>query len=409
MKSNANAGLWLLGGLIAILFTGGLIWILQNFEQRSREVDTGYSNAARRNPFLAAERFLQSLDIPTQSVSGRDLLRELPPPGDTLVVNALGALNKERRQALHCWMEEGGRLIVEATSPWEEPGLPGGRRDDFLDRYGVRLLRFEAETGQERSDHVLGEASVEDYPLPLTISFSSEYFLEDTSAEARGGVLAGERLRLLQYHVGEGVLTVTSDNQFFTNSRIGEHDHALFLALLATPPNEGKIWLIYDSSAPWLGELLWDGAPLAIVSFLSLVVLYLWYLGTRLGPLLPPPVGDRRDLLAHLQASANFLWRHGQGGQLTKVTRERIERTWLRRHPVLRGLDPAERADWIAGRAGLDPGEVQRALYPAMVNPADLEPDAVLLQSLWRRLSSPHSRINAAPSTRLVHNSGRSD
>ena len=407
MKSNANAGLWLLGGLSAILVVAGLIWFLQNLEQRVLEIDTGYSAAARRNPFLAAERFLERLEIPVQSISGRDLLRDLPPSQDTLVVNALGALNAERRLALHRWIEGGGRLFVEAMALWEEPDLPGSRRDDFLDRYGVRLMRRqEPESGQAVEEEVVGEVSFEDYPLPLKVGFSPAFYLEDASAEASAGIVAGERFRLLQYQIGDGMLTVTSDNRFLTNPHIAEHDHALFLTLLASPPDDGKIWLLYDSAMPWLGELLWHHAPLALASFLSLVFLFLWNLGARQGPLRPHPAGDRRDLLAHLQASADFLWRHEQGGQLTKVTRERVEQAWLRRHPSLRKLDRAERAGWIAGRAGLVPAAVHRTLYPSTVDASDLVPDAALLQSLWRSLSSARGTADAAPTSALVHNSG---
>ena len=76
-----------------------------------------------------------------------------------------------------------------------------------------------------------------------------------------------------------------------TNSHIGRHDHALFLALLADPPGGGKVWLLYDSGMPLLGVLLWRPAPWAIVSSLGLLALYLWHLGGRLGPFVRGPAG----------------------------------------------------------------------------------------------------------------------
>jgi hypothetical protein len=111
-------------------------------------------------------------------------------------------------------------------------------------------------------------------------------------------------------------------------------------------------------------------------------------LGGRLGPLLPAPEPGRRDLLAHLQAGAHFLWRHGRGSRLTQITRERIEQEWLRRHPTLRGLAKPERAAWIAARSGLAAVEVERALYPPAVDEADLVADTALLQRLWTALSA---------------------
>lgn len=406
--SGGRAAIWLLAGLGAILISAGLNWFLQNFERRDREIDVGYSAAARRNPFLAAERYLARLDIRAESVAGRDLLRELPAVADTLVANTLGLLNAERRRALHGWIEGGGHLILEAGSLWEEPDVPDPQRDDFLDGYGVRLLQLEdPKDWYGPREEVAAEVGFDDYPHPLEVGFAARFYLEDASGKAFDGVRAGGRLRLLRYRVGAGVLTITGDNRFLTNRHIGRHDNALFLALLAAPRDGGKVWLLYDSAMPWLGALIWHRAPFALLSSLCLLGLFPWYVGRRLGPLLPSPVGDRRDLLAHLKASADFLWRHGQGGTLTNVTRERIEQAWLRHHPVLRELDKSERVGWIARRAGLLPDEVRRALYPVALHADDLVVDTALLQRLCSSLSPPGRSAVAAPAPVLVHNRGK--
>ena len=87
--------------LVLILAAALTTWFLNNFERRPREIETGFSAEARRNGFLAAERFLRRLDIDAESVSGRELLRDLPAPNDVLLVNGLGPLNQQRREALH--------------------------------------------------------------------------------------------------------------------------------------------------------------------------------------------------------------------------------------------------------------------------------------------------------------------
>ena len=393
MRSGGRTGIWLLTGVGVILIAAGLVWFLQNFERRSQEVDTGYSAAARRNPFLAAERVLTRLDVPVESVSGRDLLRDLPPTDDTLVVSGLGALNLERRSALHQWVEQGGQLIVEAVELWDETDPTGGRGDAFLSRYGVRLRQV-ADTPNGAvppHDEAIATVYMEGYPHPVAVGFAARYYLEDTNGEATGGIAAGELLRLAQYRIGEGVLTVSSDNRYMTNSHIGDHDNALFLSLslLAPPSGGGKVWLLYDSGIPWLGALLWRQAPFAAISFLCLIGLFLWNLGGRLGPLLPSATGDRRDLLAHLQASADFLWRHRQTARLTEVTRERVDHAWIRRHPAVRDMDHEARAAWIARRAGIEPGQVQQTLYPPTPVRHDLVAEATLLQRLWACESTP--------------------
>jgi hypothetical protein len=381
--------------LAAILIAGALTWFLENFERREEEIDVGYSAAARNNPFLAAERFLKRLDTRVQSVAGRDLLRDLPPPDDILVVNGLGVLNAKRREALHGWIAQGGRLVVDAWYLWDHARSNDTQPDDFLARYGVRLARSDDSDGSPvPGGKLVAEVNVEGLPQPIEVAFDPRFFLQDTRGEASGAVEAGEHARLLQYEIGDGLLTVTSDNGFLTNSSIGGHDHALFLALLTTPSGKGKVWLLYDSGVPWLGALLWRSAPFAIVSTLGMLGLLLWHLGGRLGPLLPGPAPERRDLLAHLQASAEFLWRHDCGGRLAEVTGARTEQAWLRRHPSLRELDREGRVAWIARRSGIPPAEVRRALYPVATRAGELVADTALLQRLWSSLAAPGSALS---------------
>jgi len=367
--------IWGLAITLAVMLTS---WFLNNFERQTREIETGFSWNARKNAFLAAERFLLRLDIAAESVAGRGRLRDLPAPQDVLLVKGLGPMNDQRREALHQWLSAGGHLVVEAMELWEPDAEADSR--DFLARYGVRLRESEE---KPPDDTVIGEVDVEHYPVTLEAEFLARYYLEDAEGEAHGAVSAGGYYRLLQYRVGEGALTVASDLALFSNAGIGERDHALFLALLTEPQEGGMIWLLYDSGVPGLGTLLWRSAPYALIAAACLVVITLWHLGARLGPLLPAPEPGRRDLLAHLHALAHFQWRHGRGSSLTRVTRERVERAWLRRHPPLRGLNPTERAAWIAERTRIAAVQVQGALYPQAEDNRLLVARTALLQRLW--------------------------
>lgn len=380
MAAERRVGTLLLWGLALILMAALTIWFLENFELRTKEVDAGLAAEARKNRFLAAERFLQRLNIMVESVAGRELLRTLPPNEDMLVVKGLGALNAQRREALHAWLEAGGRLLVAPTELWEWEEGDNALRQDFLNDYGVQLHKLEDGESQQR---VVATVAFEGYPEALELELDGRYQLVDALEEADGGVSVDDRYRLLQYDIGDGQLTVTSDMSPFTNAWIGKRDHALFLALLAETSAGGKVWLLYDNDVPWLGALLWRHAPHALIAAACLILALLWHLGGRLGPLLPSPRTDRRDLLAHLQALADFHWRHGRGSHLTRVTRERVEQAWLRRHPSLRGMKPDERAEWIAQRTGLSVAKIQRILYPPHIEERSLLEQARLLQRLW--------------------------
>ena len=124
MHAERRALSLVIAGVALIAATGLTAWFFANFERQTLEVPVGASMEARRNPFLAAERFLARLGIPVESVAGRDLLRQFPPTSDTLVVNGLGPLNPERQEALRAWIEGGGHLVVEAKETSEDGGNP---------------------------------------------------------------------------------------------------------------------------------------------------------------------------------------------------------------------------------------------------------------------------------------------
>ncbi len=371
---------WLLGALALLLSVAVWVWFERNFERQLREVTTGWSAAAKRNPFLAAEQFLRRIGIEVESVPGRDLLRDLPPPSDLLVVNGLETLNAERRQRLRAWLEQGGQLLVEAMRVLEPDAAP--REEDFLAGFGALLRANPDQAGAE----VIAEIEFVDYPEPVRVGFSSGFFLEDANQQASANVRADGLPRLLQYRVGDGLLTVTSDNIFLTNDDIGNHDHALALALMSADVN--KVWLVYDHAAPGLGTLLWRAAPQAIIAAALLLAALLWHLSGAIGPPLPAPARARRDLTDHLEAAAALLWRYGRGGLQMEATRKRIEQAWLRRHPLLHDLDNAGRARWISEQidAGVSAGQVYDALYQRHHRAQDFTAQSRLLQRLWSAL-----------------------
>jgi len=388
---------WLLGALAFALMLALWIWFDRNFEKQTHEVETGWSAEARRNPFLAAERFLRRAGIEAQSRPGRDLLRQLPPPDDMLVINGLDAMTERRRARLRAWLEDGGHLLVEATRLWAPDETP--RAEDFLAGFGA-LLRVgdgqenngdcDGDNGNETcaigdtgdvGSEVVAEIEFDGYPQPVQVGFIARYFLEDADGDAVDSVDAGGLPRLLQYRVGDGLLTVTSDNVFLTNADIGNHDHALALALLSDGAD--KVWLLYDHMTPGLATLLWRRAPQAVISAALLAAALLWHLGAQIGPRMPAPARARRNLTDHLEAAGALMWRHGRGGFQLAATRRRVEQAWLRRHPLLHQLDDSGRAGWISEQVGVDAAKVYDALYPGHQQDQDFRAQSRMLQRLW--------------------------
>lgn len=354
----------LVGGALSIGTLLALIWFLNNFELAERETVGGYSQEARRNPFLAAERFLTRIGRDAASVSSSDLWRNLPESNDVLVVyRYVPPAGEERQQLLRDWIEAGGHLIVGADSTLRVGKDKDRRIPGLLAELGVRVHEREQSFLPGRPAQARVEIEFEDVEEPVGVTMSTQRYLEDTEEQASAGVLLEDGYGLLQYEVGEGLVTVLADNTFLTNRRIGDDDHALALALLVGLEPAGKVWLVHDVVMPSLLDLAWQNAAHAVVALLAAALLWLWKLGTRLGPLLPPAQLPRRDISEHLAASATYLWRLDRAQKLFHDNRQRIEQSWLGKHYVLRAMTPAERCHWIAARSGMSPRAVERALY----------------------------------------------
>ena len=392
-------------GLGLILVAGLGAWFVGHLEQRTLTLPAPASAAARRNPFLAAERFLTRLSVPVESRSGRELLRAPPPVTDTLVVRGLGRLDVRHRTRLRDWLAQGGRLVAAPEGP---PGA--GSADDLPADFGIGLVEDEDEDEDEDGegnedapgpDQALGTLRPADGGPELRIAFLPGLALEaqtetETDAcETVHQVPAEGRRHLIEIPVGAGRLTVVSDLEFLTNERIGEQDHALALAHLAAPRAGGKVWLLYAPRVPWLVVLLWQAAPGALAAAGLTLLVWAWSLGARLGPRVPPPGRARRDLLEHLDAAAAFLWRHDRAAALAAGVRQAVLERWQRRRPDLRHRPSAEQAAVLAAATGLTPESVTAALATAAHDPQGFVRHTRTLKTLAERGTRP--RRGAAP------------
>ena len=88
------------GAIGLLLLVAAVTWFLQNYEQVDVEVETDIAEIVRTNPLIAAERFLTANGYDATSVSGRQLLDDLPVSSDTLIINNLfNSLSTARDEA----------------------------------------------------------------------------------------------------------------------------------------------------------------------------------------------------------------------------------------------------------------------------------------------------------------------
>lgn len=342
--------------LLAFLTWGG-IWFMQNFERIEEEIRSGYSAEARRNPLLAAERFLQRLDRQAVSLSGRDRLKQSPIEPGLLLVKDLGpSLSSPQEQELLAWVAEGNHLIASLASiPGEDEA-----NNHLLETLGVRLeaLYLEQEEEEEEDNPVelnlpgADEAIQIDFEPDRVMDYEGEDFLWQVSTE--------QGFHLLSFAWGSGVITLLSDSHFLTNGQIEQWDHALLLDHLTQ--DAPKIWLLYSSQMPSLLVLAWRFSPELMLSACLLLLLCSWWMTYRSGPTLMQGSLPRRNLLEHLEAAAEFLWQQDRAASLLEGSRRQLLQSWTVSHPLLERMDQDARCHWLAERTGLSSRAIHQAL-----------------------------------------------
>jgi hypothetical protein len=377
--------------LLLVLSALMVYWFLSNFEEETYTKRSEMSAQARRNSLLAAERLLDRLGLQVESRSGRSYLINPPEEIGLLLVKDLGApLPETRVDALLEWVAAGGHLVVS----------PGLLQDEELsrplqERFGVYYQRYsdfalDKEGGDEADDSSDEVSDLVSFSLPwaeerpLAVDFDQDSWFEVETDQEYWQAPDGDTPNLLIFPWGQGQVTFLSDNDFFSNERIGEHDHAVFLAELAS--GNQRAWLLYSAQMPSLLQLLWRWAPFLLVSLGLLIIGLLWFMSRTTGPRLCEGGTQRRDLLEHLQASAEFSWRIDPRQGSLEGARRQVEKRWLASHPHLQRLEQAARCQWLAERSGLTPEAVEASLYQSLSEGGQLIKSTINLQRLLAAL-----------------------
>ncbi|MCB1616337.1 MAG: DUF4350 domain-containing protein [Pseudomonadales bacterium] len=134
--------------LSLVLFVlGACAWIVYTgVEFYEETVDQGWTVEAQRNPFLAAEKFLQVRGLQTASSSQLEKIDTLDQNTDFLFVENIGHIVSERQVSrILDWVEKGGYLIAGVA-------LDEGAENHMLETLGVSVYETDYQCDCERSD-----------------------------------------------------------------------------------------------------------------------------------------------------------------------------------------------------------------------------------------------------------------
>ena len=364
---------------IATLAVVSLNWLVRHIEFYQQQVDSGESERARRNPLLAAERFLERAGVAATSVFGRDLLYALPPPADSLIISDLGIqLSQPRQRQLENWLRNGGHLIASLSASRDID-------DEHLlkRRFAVEAISV-ANAASDPAEPV--QPSFSSQRQALQISFDPHQRLRFDDTRVSPEVILEDTLGiyLLQFQLDAGRLTLVSDLDFLVNRNIGRHDHAHLLWLLTRQSQHA--WLMANNSSPSLWALAWRYNPYLVSSLVLSALLIFAALWQRFGPLRVDSSSARRNIVEHVRAVARFHGKTDHGNALLASVRQSLRQRCMRRHPHLKTLEHDQWAAWLARHTGLAERDIALALDPAAVERAELIKVVRVLQRIKQRI-----------------------
>lgn len=191
---------------------------------------------------------------------------------------------------------------------------------------------------------------------------------------------------LLYFDIGEGSVTITSDNHIWSNQRIDCHDHAYGLWRLINP--EGRVWFLINQDAPSLASILWRNASYGVSAGIIALILWLWANSVRFGPVLVVEQSGRRSLAEHIYASAMLLWRKQQHPQSLNLLRKEIFDRLDEQHPHLNQPSGDQRMEFLHHITGIAQTDIKQALFAdGLHHPQEFAAAIAHLQTIRKQLS----------------------
>ena len=328
--------------VLVICVATGLFFLL--FEKVEKTVYAPGSAEARKNPFLAAIRCLDTAGIPAAGSQQREFLTRLPSARDMIFIHRPGSNYPESRiQNIAAWVEDGGTLVIHHNFFGQAP-------HPLLDALGIQ---FRTQDKKKDEEETTKKATAPDGPSGdteacdcdeeetledmfrgeiMTLAFDSGRALPPLAKSSTAQKLFQGKCgaHVLQQSVGEGRLIVLSDDRLLTNEQIGKNDHAFFLLTLSK--GRDKVWILYNSVMPSIFALVMEKMPLMVFSFFVLILFAFLYLTRRIGPIYPPKDYSGRNIMEHLLASGHFVRKNDKNHRQLYRSRKVLEKKIVARY-----------------------------------------------------------------------------
>jgi len=402
---------------IVALVVGLVGWYCYvNIEFYEEKEKASWSVEALRNPYLAAQQFMERSDIQVDDVYGLGRLQDLDAVS-TLFFGDSGQVQTPRQlKQVMDWLTAGGNVIYAANAVGsddlllDEVGVKAAWRKqddaaeteekslaDRMREYNRQLAegktREQIAAQEEAGDESLTRVNFGEDIGDLEVAFDNEIVLkhayidsDDDSGDHRpfSWSRSDQGVHMMQFDIGEGLLTIVSDPGIWTSYRIDRHDHAYLLWLLSSEGGDFAILRSVVRDTIW--ELIPRNAGELLIAAGVLILLWIWYRGHRFGRLVPRDRSRRRALGEHFSSVTHYLWHRREGAYLITPLRQQV----LRRASLVlagfAGADSGRQYELLAERCDLNPQAIARAFGESNFNEAGFVSTVRLLKQIEQAL-----------------------
>jgi len=381
----------------------------------------GYRGEALRNPYMVAQKFIESEGYDTK-VSSR--VRFDVSEYDVVVIPASVLQSKAQINMIERFISDGGHLICMLANGeknykdfnefhWFDETINEDVIGELLSRYALELDTFT----DDRSDDKFAEdlysevkrfyevPSAEDlevnmYDQKLRVRIGGTegirdldrpgdlddatgyYFTNDEDLVISDGA---DLCKILSKGSGfnDGRLTVISDGRLFRNPHLATQDHPTMLLSLLEASNAGAV-LFSSGKTPSFYDLVWKNFPYVLIGISFAIVLWLLSKHQRFGPVLEAVVQQPLNYLKSIDASGHFLWKHRREGFLLSALQNKASQ--ISRLKNLSGAEREEHLRTISELVDSSPQEISIALGSgAYSDPPQFIKTVQLLQKIIQR------------------------
>ena len=415
-RNNNRIAILLLVLLVSLIIGASVYNFYKTHEYKEVEIHKGLLNEARNNPYYASRLFLKRMGIPTIKKENLQTSREFPSSDTVMIITSKRTgLSTARTEELLEWVESGGHLIARSTSDWHYGGdeeteeeinelLSEKDSRDPLQRLlgihsGERIYLNEDEDEDEEETKTDAEEIVTELletkvekrpeyeisikgvntPLKIQMDYYENLVIDDTDQTSSHKT---ELIKLktgnfiIRQKVGDGLVTLISDMDFFKNYEIEKSDHAqIFWHLvhgyqtnIQQPKN---VWLIHDDDMASLWNLLWKNAWPLILSLGLFLALWMLQASRRFGPVIPKQQEDRRSLNEHITSSGNYYWKNNKKHRLIESARQSLIQRLSRVHPGWANYSEKEQIKLLSDQLNMPSEGVHKLLYDNNFEQAD--------------------------------------